>query len=142
MFDLPEEKVKVSRFDKLMRDLEKRQEEVELMPYWKNIAAPLALVSGVLSVLLSFYVGVIKFGILPPKVPLYYIEASSSWEQIDKTVALVAPLLLAVFNIAVTRLSFLVFRFDRRLSIAASWVQLLVNFLTSIALLQIFSLIT
>ena len=142
MLDLPEEEVKVSLWDRLIHTLERREEEIELMPYWRNVAAPLAMVSGIAVILLSLYIGVFKFNQLPPKVPLYYIEATSSWEQIDKTITLAAPILLLIFNFLVWRLGFLVFRFDRRLSIASSWILLLVNFLISLALLQIYSLIT
>lgn len=142
MLDLPEEEVKVSMWDRLIHTLQKREEEIELMPYWRNVAAPLAMVSGIASILLSLYIGVLRFNQLPPKIPLYYIEATSSWEQIDKTIALAAPILLFIFNFLVWRLGFLVFRFDRRLSIASSWILLLVNFLISLALLQVYSLIT
>lgn len=142
MLDLPEEEIKVSMWDRLIHTLERREEEIELMPYWRNVAAPLAMVSGILVVLISLYIGVFNFNQLPPKLPLYYIEVTSSWEQIDKTIALAAPILLLIFNLIIWRLGFHIFKFDRRLSIASSWILLLVNFLISLALLQIYSLIT
>jgi hypothetical protein len=122
--------------------VEKREAELELIPFWRHIAAPFAVVSSLAAILLTTFLGIIKFHQLPPTVPFYYDHATSSWTSIDKSLVIFVPVVLAVVEFILLKAIYEIFRFDERLSVILSWLLTVVNLLVITALGQIYSLIS
>lgn len=119
----------------------RREAELELMPFWKSLAAPFAMVSSVILVLAIFIAGITQFERIPPKIPFYFNSVDSRWEQADKIIVLFFPLALGVVDAILLRIIYAIFHFDKRLSIILSWMLTLLNLLIIVAIGQLYILI-
>jgi hypothetical protein len=136
---------RVDRLSRLQQQikvfLRQRETEMEIMPFWRDLAAPLAFVSSTLLILILFVYGLIHFNDIPPRIQFYYDAIQSRWEQADKVIVLFLPVILLVLDALVLRFIYDIFRYDRRLSRVLSWVLSIFNLLTIVAIGQIYSLI-
>ncbi len=120
---------------------QKRETEMEAMPFWRDLAAPLAVVSSALLVAVLFIYGLFQFNNISPRIQFYYDAIQGLWEQADKIVILFLPVVLLVIDTLILRFIYDIFRYDRRLSRVLSWVLSILNLLAIIAIGQIYSLI-
>ena len=125
-----------------MRNKASRREiELELIPFWRNFSSVLALVSSICLVAMLAILGLVMFNRLPPRIPFYYNSVEARWEQGDKAMVLIIPIVLAVIDLILLKFIFDVFSYDKRLGLMLSWSMTIVNMLIIIASGQIYSLI-
>lgn len=125
----------------VLHQLRRRELEIELMPFWRFISAPLALVTTVTTALITFGIALFNFGSLPPKIPFYYNAIDSKWEQADKAVLLFSPIAIFIVDLILLRLIYEIFPRDHRLSNMLCWVLSVLNILILTSNAQIYTLI-
>lgn len=144
--DLPQMELDVDKvsLDRLISDtkykLLSHQMEIELLPFWKSFSCILAMTTSAVFVIILVIGGIIKFNSLPPEVPLYYDQSINTWHVTEKSSIFFFALLYAVANIAIVRLVFEVYKFDRRLSNVCNWIIVFINLISYFAIGQIISL--
>lgn len=126
----------------LRAKLHKRETAIEMQPFWRHFSGPIALVSGTVLPLLLTVIALVNIGKFPPKMPFIFDHTIGVWQQADKSVFAIAPILLLVFNVIIIRLSLEVYEFDRRLAEVSNWLIVFINLLALIAAGQIFSLVS
>lgn len=136
-----EEKSLLNRWNNFKYRLKKREEEIELTPFWRGMSTPLAVVTSALFSFGVFIFGLLQFGSLPSKIPLYYSAADNKFQQADKSIILFFPVVYGILMTVCLRMVYEVFRYDPRLSNILSWVVTIVNLLGLIAVGQIYNLI-
>lgn len=122
--------------------LRRREEELQLQPQWRSPALAFAIGSSVAAGPLAFLIGLLLFGRMGSRVPLFYNQLStgSKWIQVDKTVLLLLPLVLSGVLYVVLQLLSNVYKIDRRLANLLCLLLSLFNACFVLAYAQIFSL--
>lgn len=121
--------------------LHRRELELELTPFWRQFAGPLAVTTGIIAVAIMAVNGLRFFQPAPPHILFYYNALESKWGQVDKSTLLIAPIVVAVINAIMIKLVFTIFQYDHRLSTTICWLLATANILVIIACGQIYSLI-
>ncbi|MEO6728866.1 MAG: hypothetical protein ABIM99_03000 [Candidatus Dojkabacteria bacterium] len=122
--------------------IKRRTELFEISGLWRTPALPFAMISLIFIVLIMLIGGIFKFGSIPPQVPFFYNFAEGTWNQADKGIIFVAPIVLLVFESVLIYAIMKIFEFDKRLSFTMCWIITLLNVLLIIAIAQIYFLIT
>jgi hypothetical protein len=125
----------------LRTKMRQRELELDLMPYWKDVAPALAIVTSLFLVIGSGFGGIALFGRLQPKIPFYYNAFTGYWEQVDKAILLVLPVIFLVSQMVILRFAYEVHGFDSRLSKSINYILSLLNLLFMVGLAQIYILI-
>lgn len=122
--------------------LRRKEEELQLKPEWQSPAFALAMVTAIAAGPGSVLLGLILFGRLGTRVPLFYNQAAtgSKWIQVDKTVLLITPVLLSAALYVLISLLYSIFKIDKRLANLLSWLLAVFNVCFVLAYCQIFSL--
>lgn len=137
------EQPKVAEFlGNLKHQLKRREVEIELMPFWRGLGMPFALVTSIATFVIIFGAGLLKFNSFGPQIPFYYNAIDGKWEDASKSIILFVPILYIIIMSVALRLVYDIFRYDHRLSNIMSWVITVVNILILVAVGQIYSLIT
>lgn len=116
------------------------EDMIELLPFWRqalnpiNITFSIAICAAVIVLLFA------HFANLPPDVPLFYSQATSSFILVDKTILLGLPIIILVVQLGLLRLLRHVFNHDRRLSNVIATAQIFCNFTYFIAILELLSI--
>lgn len=125
-----------------IRDFFKRRDQqLELMPYWKDFTPALAIVSTLFLSVGAGLAGISLFSQIQPRIPFYYNAFTGYWEQVDKSILLVLPFVIFVVNIIVIRFSFDIHKHDPRLSRTLNLMVSTVNLLFVVGLAQIYTLV-
>lgn len=127
-------------FSGLKYQLKRREAEIELMPFWRGLGMPFALVTTVACFVIVFIFGLIKFNTFGPEIPFYYNAIDAKWEHATKSIILFIPIVYIIIMTIALRLVYDIFRYDHRLSNILSWVITVVNILILVAVGQIYSL--
>lgn len=122
--------------------LKRRTELFEISGLWRTPALPFTMISLIFIILIMLIGGIFKFSNIPPQVPFFYNFAEGTWNQADKSIIFVAPILLLVFESLLIYAIMKIFEFDKRLSFTMCWIITLLNVLLIIAIAQIYFLIT
>jgi len=122
--------------------LKRRTELFEISGLWRTPALPFTIVSLVFIVMVNLLGAIFEFNKLPPQIPFFYNFAEGTWNQADKGLLFVMPLVLLTFESILIYIIMKIFEFDRRLSYTMCWIITLLNVLLIIALAQIYFLIT
>lgn len=122
--------------------LKRRTELFEISGLWRTPALPFAMISLIFIVLVMLIGGIFKFNNIPPQVPFFYNFAEGTWNQADKGIIFIAPIVLLIFESLLVYAVMKIFEFDRRLSSTMCWIITLLNILLIIAIAQIYFLIT
>jgi len=122
--------------------IKRRTELFEISGLWRTPALPFAIVSLVFIVMVNLLGAIFEFNKLPPQIPFFYNFSEGTWNQADKGLLFVMPLILLTFESILIYTIMKIFEFDRRLSYTMCWVITLLNVLLIIALAQIYFLIT
>lgn len=129
-------------FSNLKYQLKRREAEIELMPFWRGLGMPFALVTTVATFILMFGLGLLKFNSFGPQIPFYYNAIDGKWEDANKSLLLFIPIVYVIVMSVALRLVYDIFRYDHRLSNIMSWVITAMNILIIVAVGQIYSLIS
>lgn len=121
--------------------LKRREVEIELMPFWRGLGMPFALVSTIAVFVIIFVFGLLKFNSFGTNIPFYYNAIDGKWEDATKSIILFIPIVYIIVMSVSLRLVYDIFRYDHRLSNILSWVITVVNLLILVAVGQIFSII-
>ncbi len=127
--------------DRMRYKISRREAELELMPFWRNLASPFAIVTSIATILIHLSVGIAFFERIPPKIPFYYNSIDGRWEQADKILVILLPVILGMVQIILLRIIYSIFSFDKRSSVTLSWVLSIFNILFLVAMGQIYILI-
>jgi hypothetical protein len=122
--------------------IKERTKYFEISGLWKDPSLPFTVVSMVFVTLILFIAGIIKFGEIPIQVPFIYNYSEATWDQADKSIIFIFPILLLVLESAIVYFIMKLMTFDRRLAIISSTIMTILNLLLLIALSQIYFLIT
>lgn len=140
--DLDNKTTKVKQFLSGLKTIfRKRNDLIEVSQIWKTPAFPFAMVTSVINFLIFLYIAVFRFNDIPPTVPVFYNSVNKNWNQVDKSVIFMFPVILAIANFIIIQFSSVIFRKDRRLALTMVWIQTFLNTLLFVAILQIFTLV-
>lgn len=118
------------RLNLLLKKIQRQETEIELMPFWKGIGTPLAIVSGVVCFLLTFVYPILQLRNIAPTVPFYFNSAQGNWEQgVDSSVVIFLGLGYGILLAIILRLVFEIYKYDHRLSNMISWCLFVINVL-------------
>jgi hypothetical protein len=122
-------------------DIKKKNEILEISMIWKNPALSFAICTMLIDVLILLVGGILKFNDIRPKIPLFYNAIDQRWDQIDKTIIFIIPLVLVPIELLIIHFTMSIFKQDRRLSITISWVLALLNLLILLIIGQFYTLL-
>lgn len=122
-------------------NLRKRNEILEISMLWKSPALPFAITTLLVDLLILIGGGIVLFNTIPPKIPLFYNSADRKWEQTDKIIIFIFPVLLFITEAIIINFLIKIFRHDRRLSLVSFWIITLLNVLIFIIISQFFRLL-
>jgi|GEM_PF-5258564 len=122
--------------------LRRREEELQLQPQWRSPALAFLMASSIAAGPLMFVIGLLLFGRMGSRVPLFYnqLASGSKWIQVDKTILLLLPLVLGVILYILIKALTEIYKIDRRLANLLCLLISLFNACFILALAQIFSL--
>ncbi|KKQ35986.1 MAG: hypothetical protein US52_C0012G0011 [candidate division WS6 bacterium GW2011_GWA2_37_6] len=132
------EKRPLSGFNRKLHNLEMK---LEVMPFWKNFSfvfyalSSLIIPGGIIALMLY------KFNQIPVEIPLFYNPQISSWVLIDKSIAIILPIIYAIANLVLLNLNYSIFQYDRRLSQVLAFTMNISNILFLIAFAEILSIV-
>lgn len=132
---------KLDWFYGIKRKLNNVEAVVEAIPYWKSFVTVAALVSSIATVGLLAYFIVDLYPELPPEFPLIFSQDTNSWMLIDKEILPGVPIALGIVLVLLLRLNSATYKFDRRLAQMVNLGIIIFNILSSIAFVQLVSLI-
>jgi hypothetical protein len=122
--------------------IKQRLEYIDVEQIWKSPAIPLMIVTSIFNFLIWFVGGIFAFNQLPQEIQFTYDVVQQTWIREDKFIVIViAPILYLIAFLIQLKLIDSVFKKDRRLALAISWIITLLNLLLLIAIGQIYSLI-
>ncbi len=121
--------------------IKRRELELELMPFWKGLSSPMAIISSLFVTLLALATITTRFNSLPPEIPVHYSPAIGTWQQVERSVGLIFPIVLGMSQLVALRLIYEIFKYDPRLSNTLGWVLVLVNSLALTGGSQLLSLV-
>ncbi|KXK26150.1 MAG: hypothetical protein TR69_WS6001001144 [candidate division WS6 bacterium OLB20] len=113
----------------------------QVFPYWRNLNTSLAIISSVILVLAMFLMITGDASASVNELPLIYIQASQSWELIDKEFLLGVPFFTGAMLVILLNLSSSIYKFDRRLSFMINTGMIVFNLLGLFGFYQLSSLI-
>jgi hypothetical protein len=122
--------------------VKKRAEIMEFSTLWRDPAIPFSITSAIATVIVILGGTILSFNEIPPKIPFLFNAASNRWEQFDKSLMFVFPILLLAMELTVVHLAIKLFQHDKKLAISISWMIVFLNILLLIAIGQIFTLVT
>lgn len=138
--DKPSEKIQRIVSSSRM-NLKKRNEILEISMLWKTPALPFAITTLILDLLVLIGGGIVLFNTIPPKIPLFYNSVDRKWEQTDKSIIFIFPVVLFIVEAVIINFLIKIFRYDRRLSLVSFWILTLLNVLIFIIISQFFTLL-
>lgn len=130
-----------NRYRRFKAAISRRETEIELTPYWQELAPAIAIITTVFVVAGPAIAGLMFFSKIQPRIPFYYNAFTGYWEQVDKSVLVLLPVLFFVLLTIILRFNYDVYRFDPRLSRVLNYILGMVNLLFLLALTQIYSLV-
>lgn len=123
---------------RIRRRLERMERLIEINPFWNN---GLTVFTTVFILSISAIIGLLivkYYGQLPFKIPFFYNHSDNTWDaNYDKSFLLILPVIIMGFNLMITRLNMLIFRFDRKLVYFTSLSLIMVNLLLIISFIQL-----
>src|SRR5690606_27163499 len=122
--------------------IKRRAELIEFSNLWRDPALPFAVTTMVLTLAVFLVGGALEYNKIPPRVPIFYNSLSNHWEQFDKIVIFLFPIIVFLIELAIVKISINIFKFDRRLSISIAWIVTFLNILFLISIGQIYTLVT
>jgi len=112
-----------------------------VIPYWRNFPFVFAFV---FQWMLFIFFGIALYFLyskLPVQIPLFYSQALSSWELINKEILFVIMGFLFLFNCAFPLLNSKIFNFDKRFVLISNISIIILYCLLLFAFTEIFSLL-
>ncbi|MEP7104116.1 MAG: hypothetical protein ABI721_05415 [Candidatus Dojkabacteria bacterium] len=122
--------------------LKKRTELFEISGLWRTPALPFTMVTLIGIALLMLIGGIFSFNSIPPQIPFFYSFAEGTWNQANKIIIFLFPIVLLAFESLIIYIITKIALFDKRLSATMCWMVTLLNILLLVAIAQIFFLIT
>lgn len=131
---------RIYSIDRVKQQLNRWEDIIEVLPYWKLAINPVNLTIAVAtSLIISIAIYSQSFSISENAI-LFYSQIDDFHLTIPKILFLIFPILIIVFEIILLRLERFVFNFDQRLSTVISSSQIFINILSIISIIQLLSL--
>lgn len=112
----------------------------QVFPYWRNLNTSLAILSSIVFVAAMFLIITGEASSTVDELPLIYIQASQSWELMDKEFLLMIPFATGAMLMILLNLSNAIYKFDRRLSFMINMGMIVFNILGLFGFYQLSSL--
>lgn len=139
---LPLENSLWSKWLNWKQKLQINQSELKLIPFWLNFSGILSIVISVACVLIALLQVLINYQKLSPQVNMYFNPTTQLWAQVDKPFLWIVVVIYAMVSLLINYMVKIVYDFDDRLARVASYVNILANVITVIAIIQIIRLAT
>lgn len=124
--------------DRFKYEVKRREQEIELMPFWRGLGTPFAIVTSIAVFIMAFISQLLNFSNLGPTIPFFYNSSEGRWATgVEKSVILFLAIGYAIVIAIVMRLVFEIYKSDHRLSQTLSWVTAIINVLILFALGQL-----
>lgn len=133
-------------FNSFKFSIKKRNKVIEVSRFWQSPAVPFMMVSSLTNILLMFIGGIFTFSdISVDQIPLFYDPIQQTWSEnlkVDKSFIYIIPIFLTMYTLIQYRLILVIFKQDKRLALVTAWIIGFTNLLLTIAIIQIYKLIT
>lgn len=124
----------------LKRRFKTMELRLEVMPFWRSYIFTYVLISSIAFPAIVIITMILNFDDIYLDMPLFYEPGKTSWDLMDKGVAVIIPIAYGILNLVLLKLCHSIFEFDRRLAHIIGITMSIINTLFIIAFAQILSI--